>query len=155
MVSGKTKLFDRQLAAAAARPIDGTEGATDPFFSPDGQWLGFFANGSLQKVPLNGGAAEVICKTENPRGGVWGSDSNIIFTPGTDAPLYRVSAGGGSPEALSTIDGSAHERSHRWPDVLPGGKTILFSVAYDVGNPLDNGNVAILDLNTRKHKILF
>jgi serine/threonine protein kinase/Tol biopolymer transport system component len=154
VVSGKTKLFDRPLAASAAHPIDGTEGAIDPFFSPDGQWLGFFANGALKKVPLNGGAAETICKAENPRGGVWSSDSTIIFTPGTDAPLYRVSASGGSAEALSTIDGSAHERSHRWPDLLPGGKTILFSVAYDVGNPLDNANVALLDLNTRKHKIL-
>ncbi|HSQ19476.1 MAG TPA: hypothetical protein VLR92_03795, partial [Blastocatellia bacterium] len=154
VVSGKTKLFDRSLAASAAHPIEGTEGATDPFFSPDGQWLGFFANGSLKKVPLNGGAVEVICKAENPRGGVWSSDGNIIFTPGTDASLYRVSASGGSAEAVSTIDGSAHERSHRWPDSLPGGKAILFSVAYDVGNPLDNANVALLDLNTHKHKIL-
>jgi serine/threonine protein kinase/Tol biopolymer transport system component len=154
MVSGRTKLFDRPLAAFAAHPIDGTEGVADPFFSPDGQWLGFFANGALKKVPLNGGAPETICKAENPRGGVWSSDGNIIFTPGTDAPLYRVSASGGSPEALSTLDGSAHERSHRWPDVLPGGKSILFSVAYDIGNPLDNANVALLDLNTHKHKIL-
>ncbi|HET6668709.1 MAG TPA: protein kinase [Pyrinomonadaceae bacterium] len=154
VVSGRTKLFDRPLAAFAAHPIDGTEGASDPFFSPDGQWLGFFANGSLKKVPLNGGAPETICKAENPRGGVWSSDGTIIFTPGTDAPLYRVSASGGAAEALSTIDGSAHERSHRWPDVLPSGKSVLFSVAYDVGNPLDNANVALLDLNTHKHKIL-
>ena len=154
VVSGKTKLFDRPLNASAAHPIDGTEGATDPFFSPDGQWLAFFANGLLKKVPLNGGAVEVICKAENPRGGFWGSDGNIIFTPGTDAPLYRVSASGGSAEALSTIDGGAHERSHRWPELLPGGKAILFSVAYDVGNPLDNANVALFDPNTRKHRIL-
>jgi serine/threonine protein kinase/Tol biopolymer transport system component len=154
VVSGKTKLFDRPLAASAAHPIDGTEGATDPFFSPDGQWLGFFSDGALKKVPLNGGAAEAICKAENPRGGVWSSDGSIIFTPGTDASLYRVSASGGSAEPVSTIDGAARERSHRWPDALPGGKAILFSVAYDVGNPLDNANVALLDLDTGKHKIL-
>jgi Tol biopolymer transport system component len=154
VVSGKIQLFDRPLAASVAHPIDGTEGATDPFFSPDGQWLGFFANGALKKVPLNGGAAEVICQAENPRGGVWTSDGNIIFTPGTDAALYRVSAKGGSAEPVSTIDGAAHERSHRWPDALPGGKAILFSVAHDVGNPLDNANVALLDLSTGKHKIL-
>ena len=154
MVSGKTKLFDRPLAASAAHAIDGTEGAVDPFFSPDGQWLGFFANGVLKKVPINGGAAEEICKAENPRGGVWNGDGTIIFTPGTDAPLYRVSANGGSAEAVSAVDGAARERSHRWPDVLPGGKSILFSVAYDVGNPLDNANVAVLDLSTGKHKIL-
>jgi eukaryotic-like serine/threonine-protein kinase len=154
MASGKTRLFDRPLAASAAHQIDGTDGGVDPFFSPDGQWLGFFANGALKKVPLNGGAAEEICQAENPRGGVWNSDGAIIFTPGTDAPLYRVSANGGSTEAVSTIDGAAHERSHRWPDVLPGGKSILFSVAYDVGNPLDNANVALLDVSTGKHKIL-
>jgi serine/threonine protein kinase/Tol biopolymer transport system component len=154
VVSGKTKLFDRPLSAPAAHPIEGTEGATDPFFSPDGQWLAFFANGALKKVPLNGGAAETICKAENPRGGVWSSDGSIIFTPGTDAPLYRVSASGGEAEPLTTIDGTARERSHRWPDALPGGKAIVFSVAYDVGNPLDNANVALLDLNNRKHKVL-
>jgi serine/threonine-protein kinase len=154
LVSGKTQLFDRPLAASAAHQIDGAEGAVDPFFSPDGQWLAFFANGALKKVPLNGGAAETICKAENPRGGVWSGDDSIIFTPGTDAPLYRVSASGGPAEAVSTIDGSARERSHRWPDALPDRKAILFSVAYDVGNPLDDANVAVLDLNTGKHRIL-
>jgi serine/threonine protein kinase len=154
IVSGKTKLFGRPLSASVGHPIDGTEGAMDPFFSPDGQWLGFFADGALKKVPLNGGAAETICKAENPRGGVWNSDGTIIFTPGTDAPLYRISASGGSAEAVSTIDGTARERSHRWPDALPGGRAILFSLAYDVGNPLDNANVALLDLNTGKHRIL-
>jgi len=154
LVSGKTKLFDRPLATSAGHPIEGTEGATDPFFSPDGRWLGFFANGALKKVPLAGGPAEEICKADNARGGVWTSDGSVIFTPGTDAPLYRVSAGGGPAKAVSTIDGNAHERSHRWPDVLPDGKSVLFSVAYDAGNPLDNANVALLDLNTGKHKIL-
>lgn len=154
VVSGKTKLFDRSLAASVAHPIEGTGGALDPFFSPDGKWLGFFANGSLKKVPLNGGAPETICKVENPRGGDWSSDGNIIFTPGSDAPLYQVSDSGGAAEAVSTIDGIAHERSHRWPDVLPGGKAILLTVVYDVGNPLDNANIAVLDLNTHKHKVL-
>ena len=154
VVSGKTKLFDRPLSASAADPINGTDGATDPFFSPDGQWLGFFADGALKKVTLKGGAPEAICKAENPRGGVWNSDGTIIFTPGTDAPLYRVSASGGSAEAVSTIDGAARERSHRWPEALPGGKAILFSVAYDVGNPLDNANIGLLDLDTGKHRLL-
>ena len=154
VVSGKTKLFDRSLAASAAHLIEGSEGAVDPFFSPDGEWLGFFAKGGLKKVPLNGGAPETICKAENPRGGVWSSDGSIIFTPGTDTPLYQVSASGGEAQAVSTIDGIAHERSHRWPDVLPGGKAILLTVVYDVGNPLDNANIAVLDLNTHKHKIL-
>jgi serine/threonine-protein kinase len=154
LVSGKTQLFDRLLAASAARPIDGTSGATDPFFSPDGQWLAFFADGALKKVPLSGGVAETICQAENPRGGVWTDNGSIIFTPGTDSALYRVSAKGGEPVAVSTIDVAERERSHRWPDTLPDGKSILLSVAYDTGNPLDNASVAVLDLNTGKHRIL-
>ena len=154
LVSGRPQLFDRPLSALTARPIDGTEGAQDPFFSPDGQWLAFFVNGVLKKVPLSGGAPETICKAENARGGVWASDNSIVFTPGTDVPLYRVSANGGAVEAISTIDAGARERSHRWPDALPGGKVIIFSVAYEVGNPLDDASVAVLDRSTGKHKTL-
>lgn len=154
LVSGRPQLFDRPLAAATARPIDGTEGATDPFFSPDGRWLAFFVSGLLKRVPFSGGAPETICKAENARGGVWTTDDNIVFTPGSDAPLYSVPAKGGPVEAISTIDTSERERSHRWPDALPDGKAIIFSVAYEVGNPLDDANVAVLDRRTGKHKTL-
>jgi len=154
VVSGKSKLFDRPLIASSAHPIEGTEGASDPFFSPDGKWIAYFANGLLKKVPLAGGAAETVCEASNPRGGVWSDDGSIIFTPGTDNALFQVSANGGAPKPISTLDGSARERSHRWPDALPGGKTVLFSIAYDVGNPLENANVALLDLATAKYRIL-
>ena len=154
MVSGKSKLFDRPLTASTARPIEGTEGASDPFFSPDGKWLAYFANGLLKKVPLAGGAAETVCEATNARGGVWSDDGSIIFTPGTDNALFQVPASGGTPKAVSTLDGSARERSHRWPDALPGGKSVLFSIAYDVGNPLENANVGLLDLATGKYRIL-
>ena len=151
---GKRQLFDRPLSSAVAHQLDGTEGASDPFFSPDGKWLAFFANGMLKKVSLSGGAAEIICKAQNARGGVWTSDDMIIFTPDTDAPLHRVPASGGPVESISSLDSSARERSHRWPDVLPGGKAVLFSVAYEVGNPLDDASIAVLDLSTGKHKTL-
>jgi serine/threonine protein kinase len=153
-LGGKRQLFDRPLSSAVARPLDGTQGASDPFFSPDGKWLAFFANGMLKKVSLSGGAAEVICKAQNPRGGVWTNDDTIVFTPDTDAALYRVRAGGGPVESISSLDGTVRERSHRWPDVLPGGTAILFSVAYEVGNPLDDASIAVLDLSTGKHKTL-
>jgi serine/threonine-protein kinase len=153
-VSGKTKLFARPLSEATSKAIEGTDGAIDPFFSPDGQWLAFFARGELKKVRLIGGVAETLGKAENARGGVWSTDGSIIFTPGSDAPLYRVSANGGALEAISTLDTSARERSHRWPATLPGGKAIVFSVAYEVGNPLDDANIAVLDPTTGKHKVL-
>lgn len=153
-VGGKRQLFDRPLSAAAAQPLEGTEGANDPFFSPDGKRLAFFANGELKKISMFGGTPEIICNAENARGGVWTKDDTIVFTPGTDSPLYRVAASGGQAEVISSLDSTARERSHRWPDVLPGGKAILFSVAYEVGNPLDDASIAVLDLNTGKHKIL-
>lgn len=154
VVSGKSKLFDRPLSASSARPIEGTEGASDPFFSPDGKWIAFFANGLLKKIPLVGGAAETVCDATNPRGGVWSDDGSIFFTPGTDNALFQVSANGGTPKPVSTLDGAARERSHRWPDALPGGKSVLFSIAYDVGNPLDNANVGLLDVATGKYRTL-
>ena len=152
--SGKQQLIDRQLSSAATRPIEGTQGAIDPFFSPDGKWIGFFVGGLLKKVLMSGGVPETLCKAENARGGTWASDGSIVFTPGTDAPLYRVSADGGSAETISTIDAETKERSHRWPNALPGGQAILFSVAYQTGNPLDDANVAVLDRRTGKHKII-
>jgi len=150
----KPQLIDHELSSAATRPIEETQGAADPFFSPDGKWLGFFAGGLLKKVRLSGGVPETLCKAENSRGDTWASDGSIVFTPGTDSPLYRVSADGGPVEALSTVDASAKERSHRWPSALPGGKAILFSVAYQTGNPFDDANVAVLDRSTGKHKII-
>jgi Tol biopolymer transport system component len=152
-VGGKRQLFDRALSSAVAQPLDGTEAASDPFFSPDGKWLGFFANGMLKKVSVSGGAAEVVCKAVNPRGGVWTNDDFIVFAPDTDSPLQRVRAAGGPVESISSLN-STRERSHRWPDVLPGGKAILFSVAYEIGNPLDDASIAVLDLSTGKHKTL-
>lgn len=154
LVSGKSQLFDHPLSSATSRPIDGTQGAADPFFSPDGKWIGFFVGGLLKKVPLSGGDPETLCKAENARGGAWASDGSIVFTPGTDTSLYRVPANGGSVEAISTVDATAKERSHRWPSALPGGKAFLFSVAYQTGNPLDDASVAVLDRNSGKHKII-
>lgn len=153
-VSGKIRLFARQLSESDSHAIDGTDGAIDTFFSPDGQWLAFFANGELKKVRLTGGVAESLCKAQNARGGVWADDGSIIFTPGTDAPLYRVGSSGGPVKALSTLDTSARERSHRWPATLPDGKGIVFSVAYETGNPLDDASIAVLDPANGKHKII-
>src|SRR5262249_47492959 len=95
--NGTRQLYIRRLDQLQATPLAGTDGATDPFFSPDGQWIAFFANGKLKKVSVTGGAAITLCDAPNDRGGTWGEDGYIVFTPNNTAPtsLLRVSSGGG------------------------------------------------------------
>ena len=152
-VSGTTQLFQRLVSEPDWQPITGTEGARDPFFSPDGNTVAFFARAELKMVPLTGGATAII-SAANARGGTWESNKSLIYTPGTDSPLYRVSSTGGEASAISTLDSDAKERSHRWPEMLPSHNALLFNVVYQTGNPLDNADVAILDLKTGKHKVL-
>jgi serine/threonine-protein kinase len=153
-VSRRWQLFVRSISEPDSHPIDGTLGAMDPFFAPDGRRLAFFAGGQLKSVSLSGGAPETVCPAPNPRGAVWAADDTIIFTPGTDAPLSQVPAAGVTPKTISTLDVAARERSHRWPDTLPGGRSVLFGIAYEVGNPLDDASIAVLDLATGRHRTI-
>ena len=124
----RPQLYVRRLEQLQASPLAGTEGARNPFFSPDSQWLGFFAEGKLKKVAVTGGAAVTLCDAPDDRGGTWSEDGTIVFTPGEAGGLSRVSSAGGTPEVLTTPDQAAGETSHRWPQALPGGKAVLFTV---------------------------
>jgi Tol biopolymer transport system component len=124
---GRWQLFVRRLDQLNALPMAGTEGAYAPFFSPDGSSVGFFANGRLLKVTLNGGSVTPICAVEEARGGAWSEDGTIVFAPRPDGPLYRVSASGGDVSQATTLDSAAGEITHRWPQFLPGGKAFLFT----------------------------
>jgi predicted Ser/Thr protein kinase len=122
---GGAQLFTRMMDQVEAVPIPGTLGAAgpvgpsmDPFFSPDGEWVGFFANGNLKKVAVNGGAVVTLGPTFVPFGGSWGDDGNIVI--GTYKGLERFPADGGAPQLLPT--GFA-----LFPDVLPGGQSVLFN----------------------------
>ena len=120
-------LYLRALDELEARPISGTEGAHTPFFSPDGQWIGFFANETLKKVAFGGGAPLTLCTVSaDSRGATWGPDGTIVF--GTSGPLLEVSAGGGTPRELTAIDEDRHERAHRWPQFLPKGTGLVFTI---------------------------
>src|SRR5438105_4383889 len=111
-----------------ATPMSGTEGGSDAFFSPDGQWIGFFAGGKLKKVAVHGGAPVTLCDAAAPKGGSWGNDGNIIFMPDNSGPLMRVSSAGGTPQPLTKTASSAPlDPFRRWPQVLPGGKAALFT----------------------------
>src|SRR5262249_4767982 len=139
-----------QLAAAA---LPGTEGAASPFFSPDGKWLGFFADGKLKKISVTGGAAVTLCDAPNGRGASWADDESIVFLPqnGPGISLARVSSSGGKPQAaLSLADG---EVTQRWPQALPGGKAILFTSSASSGG-FEDANIVVADLTTGARKII-
>ena len=144
--NGVQQLFVRQLDSYEAIPLPGTEGAQAPFFSPDSAWVGFFAGGSLKKVSLAGGTAISICESGGVGGATWGKDDAIIFAPSLASGLLRVSAGGGKPHELTALDRSKGESSHRWPQLLPGDKAMLFTIAAGVG--WDGFDVAALRLDT-------
>ena len=127
--SGLPQLYLRAMASSDARPIPGTEGATDPFFSPDGQWLGFFTGGKLKKVSVSGGAAVTLVDALSLQGASWGSQGMIAFGSEQAAVLLQVSDAGGTPQALTHLEEG--ETDHDWPEFLPGDKTVLFAASGD------------------------
>jgi Tol biopolymer transport system component len=123
---GKPILWVRSLDAVAPRALPGTEEVTHHFWSPDMASIAFFAQGKLKKVNMTTGAVEALCNATNPRGGTWGADNTIVISPSTGQGLYLVSASGGEPRQLTTLDASRSDRSHRWPVFLPDGRHFLF-----------------------------
>ncbi len=123
------RLYVRQLDAWEPRPLKGTEGAQNPIFSPDGQWVAFQANWKLQKIPVAGGPTEPICSASVQfNGGTWARDGHIIFGQIPNAGIWRVAADGGQPEALARPpeDGT----QYHWPELLPGGDAVMFTVLH-------------------------
>ena len=120
------RLFTRRLDQPNAVELTGTQGAYAPFFSPDGQWVGFFSSGKLQKISVDGGSAITLCDVATAGGGSWGEDGNIIAgLTNAGGVLSRVPAAGGAPTPLTQL--AQGEASHRWPQILPGGNAVLFT----------------------------
>ena len=119
---GQHRLSTRLLDQEQTTELAGTENAHDPFFSPDGQWLAFLADGKLKKVSLRGGPPLMLCEAVDSRGGSWGPDGNIVLAPTTRGGLVRLPAEGGTPQLITRLDLSRREKTHRWPQVLPGGQ---------------------------------
>jgi serine/threonine-protein kinase len=154
---GPRQLYVRRLDQWHAEPLAGTEDGKDPFFSPDGHWIGFFADGKLKKIAVTGGAAVGLCDVAADRGGTWGDDGAIVIAQtSAGAPLLRVSDAGGTPEPLTRL--AQGERFQRWPQSLLGGKAVLFtsggtsplaSGGYDVVvQRLPNGPRKVLETNS-------
>jgi len=147
-------LWVRALEDVDARPIHGTEGAQEPFWSPDGQWLGFFnASGEVKKVPVGGGAVQAIARSvSDPRGASWGRDGTILIGTGYGG-IVLVSAAGGEPvRALTQLDRGNGEGSHRWPQLLPDGRHFVFTVR---GGAAENRGVYIGAVDDATRHFLF
>jgi serine/threonine-protein kinase len=145
-----TQLATRRLDQANSVVLAGTDGASDPFFSPDGQWIGFFADGRMKKVTVQGGAPLSLCDASNPRGAWWGDDGWIAASL-DGIGLWRVPAAGGAPQPLEDISRSG-DQSHRWPQILPGGEAVLFTAsdAAGGGSSFENAHISVLSLKTGK-----
>jgi Tol biopolymer transport system component len=130
---GKQMLASRVLNTPNSAVIAGTEYGADPFFSPDSQSIGFFADGKLKKIALNGGAPVILADAFNPRGASWGEDGNIIAALSNNRGLFRVSASGGeTPQPVTKL--APGEVTHRWPQVLPGGQGVLFTASRNLSD---------------------
>ena len=155
---GGTQLYLRVMDEFSVAPIPGTEDGTGPFFSPDGKWVGYFdyRAGKLTKVPLRGGGTIDVCDAPpSSRGASWGMDDVIVFTRGITGGLYTVSATGGTPQPLATPDFEKGEKSCRLPQILPGGKGVLFTMSTSDIDSYDDATIAVVLLETGERKILF
>jgi serine/threonine protein kinase len=149
---GRSALWVRQLGSLESRQLPGTDGATLPFWSPDSRYLGFFADQKLKKIDTQGGPPQSLAEAPVGRGGSWGPDGTILFTPSANDVIWRVPAAGGTPEKVTTWDSKAGENSHRWPQLLPDGKHFLFFVR--AGNEINGTYLGSLDAREPHRKIL-
>jgi len=122
------QLYLGDLNAFEARAVAGSSGARQPFFSPDGKWVAFFAHGQLQKAEVAGGAPIRLAEIAVPFGGTWNEDNTIIYAGSLNSGLLRIPASGGTPESLTKPDGAANGYAHAFPQALPGGRNVLFAV---------------------------
>ena len=150
-----SQLYRRPLDDPDAKPIAGTENGLNPFFSPDSKWIGFFADGKLKKIPIDGGTAQILADAPNQRGGTWAPDGTIVFSPEYASGLMEISNSGGPLQALAKPDTAKGERTYRWPDVLPNGKGVIFTIGMEnSAASYDNAEIAVYSFGTRQIHLL-
>jgi DNA-binding winged helix-turn-helix (wHTH) protein/Tol biopolymer transport system component len=163
--AGKDQLFVRAMDELTAKPIPGSDGAQEPFLSPDGRWVGFFADGEIKIAPVAGGSPTILCKVVDVDGASWGADDRIVF--GGGGGISSVSIRGGEPVALTHADRAKSEISHMWPEALPDGSVVFtifnastprpqiaiarhgqpgYEVLFEAANPhyLDDGHLLVM-----------
>jgi eukaryotic-like serine/threonine-protein kinase len=147
-------LWVRSLQNDNAQELQGTSGAMHPFWSPDGRFIGFFADGKLRKIAVTGGPVSVLADSANPRGGSWGADDVIVFTPDFQAGLSKVSAQAGTPTPATVLDKRKHT-THRWPWFLPDGKHFIFLATNHAGGDGKQNGIYFGSVdNTESHMVV-
>jgi serine/threonine-protein kinase len=150
----QTQLFTRRMDDYEVRAVDGTIGARSPFFSPDGEWVGFFDTNDtrLKKIRLRGGVPVSLCEGAL-RAGHWAEDGRIYFTGDGDG-IQAVSEDGGTPETLTMPERERGEKTRRFPHALLGGRALLFTLGSSTLSSYADAGVALLDLESGEHRIL-
>jgi WD40-like Beta Propeller Repeat len=155
---GVNQLLVRALDSLEPTVLPTPSGPQGVFVSPDGEWVGFFDGGSaLWKVPIAGGPAVRLTTTGAlfPRGATWVEDGTIVYAHGSSAGLFSISASGGNPTRLTSVDSSKGENEHTSPEALPGGRAVLFTVTVGaLGGGAGSSAIAALDLRTRTTQIV-
>ena len=149
---GKTQIYVRTLNEPVAKALDGTEGGDGPFFSPDGQWIAFFAGSKLRKIAVGGAALQTLADAAFHRGGDWGPDGYIYFAPTNMSGIWRVPEGGGPATEVTRRNLKSGEISHRWPHLIAGTNTLVFGVWTGPGD--DEHQVAMQTIGAAEHYVL-
>ena len=149
---GKQMLATRLLSESKPAFLSGTENGTDPFFSPDGQWIGFFADGKMKKISVQGGAPVVLCDASGARGASWREDGNIVVALSNFGALSRVPSEGGTPQPVTKLQAGVF--THRWPQSLPGNTAVLFTLSSQGTVAFEDASIAAVSLKTGELKIL-
>ena len=153
--NGVARLYLRPLDGLDSAPVAGTEGASTPFFAPDGQSIGFLVGTTLKRIPITGGTPAIICDLgpiDSMKGVTWGTSGTIVFAPGVAKGLWQVRATGGTPQQVTTPE-SEELNSHRWPDLLPGDGAVLFAIGA-AAQDWDDGEIVVQSLATNQRRSL-
>ena len=150
---GSKQIWIRDFSAPTARSVPETQGAWYPFWSPDGRYLGFFAEGKLKKVDVRGGSPQVLADAPTGRGGSWSKDDVILFAPNISAPIQSIPASGGTPTSVTRFD-ATKEASHRWPQFLPDGRHFLFMSRGRIEGKPELGRLVLGSLDSPEPTIL-
>ena len=153
---GKRQLFLRGIGDSVSKPISGTEDGVTPFFSPDGQWIGFLSGRELKKVPISGGSPTAIATISSLAfaGAFWDSDNRIVFVPDFNGGIWSVSANGGTPQLLLKTDVEKDRIAFQDPTVLPRAKGILFAMVSGHATTFDEVDIAVLEPGATEPRIL-